>query len=63
MPTNKHYFIEKTKNGHYTVQAKGSRQASAAANNQEEAIASVKELNPNDHSDSREGRQTSNQAA
>jgi hypothetical protein len=51
MPTDKHYFIEKTKNGRYTVQAKGSRQASAASNNQEEAIASVKELNPNDHSD------------
>jgi hypothetical protein len=34
-----------------------SRHASAASNNQEEAIASVKELNPNDHSDSREGRQ------
>jgi hypothetical protein len=51
MPTDEHYFIEQTDDGRFAVRAKGSTRASAVLATQEEAIARVKELNPNDHPD------------
>ena len=48
MPTDEHYFIEQTNDGRFTVRAKSSERASDSP---EEALARVKELNPNDHPD------------
>jgi uncharacterized protein YdaT len=50
MPRDEHYFIEPT-HGRFAVRAKGSIRASAVLDTQDEAIARVKELNPNDHPD------------
>ena len=50
MGTNEHYFIEETDGG-FAVIVKGAERAGAVLPTQEEAIAKVKELNPNDRPD------------
>jgi hypothetical protein len=51
MPTERHYFIEQTKDGRYAVRAKGSIRATFVFETQQEAIAYAAKLNPNDHPD------------
>jgi hypothetical protein len=51
MPTDEHYFVEQTDDGRFAVRAKGSERATGVFDSQEQAIARVKELNPNDHPD------------
>jgi uncharacterized protein YdaT len=51
MPNRKHYFIEQRADGRYAVRATESERASDILDTQHEAIARVKELNPNDHPD------------
>jgi uncharacterized protein YdaT len=51
VPTDEHYFVEQTGDGRFAVRARGSERASSVFDTQEQAIARVKELNPNDHPD------------
>jgi hypothetical protein len=51
MPTNKHYFIERTPAGRYAVRALASDHASGEYDTQREAIDRVAELNPRDRPD------------
>jgi hypothetical protein len=51
MSTDAHYFIEQTDEGRFAIRAKGSTRASAVFDTQEQAIAHVKQMNPNDHPD------------
>ena len=51
MPTAKHYFIEPTRNGRYRVLAAGAKKASATTETEAEAMALVKQFNPDDHPD------------
>ncbi len=53
----KHYFIEETAAGKFAIRAKGSKRASFLVSTQEEAIAKVKRLNPEDHPDVERVRQ------
>ena len=48
MPTEKHYFIERRDDGQYAATAKGAQRASGLFDTQKDAIAFVKEVNPND---------------
>ncbi|HTV08606.1 MAG TPA: DUF2188 domain-containing protein [Candidatus Aquilonibacter sp.] len=58
MSTGQHYFIEKNDAGKYAVRAKDSNRASALFDTQAEAIAHVKQLNPDDHPDVEHVRHT-----
>ena len=49
MSTGKHYFIEQNSDGKFAVRAQDSDRASSLHATQEEAIAEVKRLNPDDH--------------
>lgn len=51
MPTGKHYFIEQDENGKFAVRAQDSDRASSLHSTQEEAIAEVRRLNPEDKPD------------
>jgi hypothetical protein len=57
MPTGKHYFIEETEGG-YRVIAKGAGKASTVTKTQKEAIAAVRQFNPEDHPDVSRARVT-----
>jgi hypothetical protein len=48
MPTGKHYFIERTQEGRFAVRAWGGFQATKVLDNEDEAVALVKKLNPDD---------------
>lgn len=48
MSTGKHYSIERTEDGKYTIRARGSQRPSDKRDTQAEAITRVKELNPED---------------
>jgi uncharacterized protein YdaT len=56
--TGKHYFVEETAAGRYAVRAKGAQRASSIVNTQREAVARVKELNPEDKPDVERVRNT-----
>jgi hypothetical protein len=49
MPTQRHYFIERTKDGRYAVRAAGSIRATFVFETQQEAIEYAAKLNPSDH--------------
>jgi Uncharacterized protein conserved in bacteria (DUF2188) len=51
MPTQRHYFIEQTKDGRYAVRAAGSIRATFVFETQQEAIEYATKLNPSDHPD------------
>lgn len=51
MSTRKHYFIEENAEGKFAIRAAESQQASSLHDTQEEAVAEVKRLNPDDHPD------------
>jgi hypothetical protein len=51
MPTQRHYFIEQTKDGRYAVRAAGSIRATFVFETQQEAIDYAAKLNPSDHRD------------
>jgi hypothetical protein len=58
MPTGKHYFIEAAEAGGYRVIAKGAKKASTVTGTQKEAIAAVKQFNPQDRPDVSRARVT-----
>ena len=49
MPTEKHYFIERSENEEYRIVAAKATRASATARTEKEAIAIAKQFNPEDH--------------
>ncbi len=51
MPTEKHYFIERSGNEAYRIVAAKATRASATARTEKEAIAIAKQFNPDDHPD------------
>ncbi len=51
MSTGKHYFVEETTEGRFAVRAKDSERASDVYDTQQEAVARIKELNPDDRPD------------
>jgi hypothetical protein len=51
MPTQRHYFIEQTKDGRYTIRAAGSIRASFVFETQQEAFEYAAKLNPSNHRD------------
>lgn len=58
MATGKHYFVEQTDDGRYSVRGKGSQRVSDILDTQREAIERVNELNPDDHPDVERVRNT-----
>jgi hypothetical protein len=48
MTTEKHYFIEETKDGKFAVRGTGSHRASRLCDTQKQAEAFVKKFNPDD---------------
>lgn len=46
MPTDKHYYVEKTETGEFSTRARGSERASALSPTQREAIERAKTFNP-----------------
>lgn len=51
MSTNKHYFLEENDEGKFAIRTAESPKASSLHNTQEEALAEVRRLNPDDHPD------------
>lgn len=56
--TGKHYFIEQTDDGRYSVTAKGAQRAAGILDTQHAAIERAGELNPNDRPDVERVRNT-----
>ena len=59
MPTDKHYFVERTDTGEFATRAKGSDRASALSPTQREAIERAKTFNPSGKPDVERVRNTS----
>jgi hypothetical protein len=58
MATGKHYFIEQRPNGQFAATPKGGTRAAGVFDNQHQAIAQVKQWNPNDRPDVERVRNT-----
>jgi len=58
MATDKHYFVEQRPDGQFAATPKGATRAAGLFDTQHEAIAQVKQWNPNDRPDVERVRRT-----